>query len=836
MLSALKHAWQRLLPWGRDRALREELSRKYAQFQRLLTANNQTLTLMADMEEKLSGDFLFDFQYVSATATQLRHETGVMVEALNALGGNRYQALTQAWARVCEEVEQTLTFRREIPSAPLVLSFDKLDEPMADIVGEKSAHLGEAGNWLKLPVPPGFAVSIYGYKVFLDYNHLSQRINELLTDRRLDDLDSLHQVSQESKEMILAAEVPPELHQAMLEAYDRLAEVSKGKPLLAMRPSLVGEELAHTFADRYGSHLNLPAAELEAGYKSMVASLFTPRAMFYYKNKGFKEEELAGGVLVLAMIQAKASGVLCTRRPQGAGPEAEIIAGWGLAKGADAGPADLDRYLVAYQPRGRIKARAIAAKPTMLVCRPDAGLEEVPVRRDYVDAPCLNEAQLLQLLGWAEALEAHYHHPQKLEWAADWQDQLWLLQVSPLTTHHHKAAPPPSRALKQYPVLLDQGVVAYRGVAAGPVVLVLRDEDLENFPEGGVLVIRHSSPKYATVMPKAAAIIIDTGSPTGHMALLAREFQIPTIINARTATQVLKPGQQVTVDANYNNVYAGVIPELLQPREEEDALGHSPVFQALKALVKQTVPLNLINPQDEATFAPEHCRTLHDVVRYAHEVAMREMFKLTESEDRGGLGQGDLESGLRLRVRILDLGGALKQGWGRKVRPQQVASGPFLAFWEGLTAARGAKPPGAAPAETLPWAQSYLVLASNYMNFRVRMGYHLFTVEAYVSQEINDNYLTFSFQGGAADPERREGLVRLLTGILERLDFSSRRQDGAIEARLAKYPPERMAQVLVLLGRLTRYTKQLDLAPLSESLADWHIQDFLQQQGRSATP
>ena len=76
---------------------------------------------------------------------------------------------------------------------------------------------------------------------------------------------------------------------------------------------------------------------------------------------------------------------------------------------------------------------------------------------------------------------------------------------------------------------------------------------------------RHTSPKFVTVMPKAAAILTDAGSPTGHMALLAREFQVPTIINIGNATQILAPGQVVTVDANYNNVYEGLIPELLEP-------------------------------------------------------------------------------------------------------------------------------------------------------------------------------------------------------------------------------------------------------------------------------
>ena len=39
-----------------------DLADKYTHFQALLSANNQVLTLMADMEEKLSGDYLFDLQ------------------------------------------------------------------------------------------------------------------------------------------------------------------------------------------------------------------------------------------------------------------------------------------------------------------------------------------------------------------------------------------------------------------------------------------------------------------------------------------------------------------------------------------------------------------------------------------------------------------------------------------------------------------------------------------------------------------------------------------------------------------------------------------------------
>jgi pyruvate,water dikinase len=844
-VTPIKRAWQRLTQKAPEGGAQKELAAKYVHFQRLLTANNQVLTLMADMEEKLSGDYLFDFQYIRSTVNQVCQETEALVYALNALGDWAYGDLAQAFQRIKVEVEGVLNRRREIPEAPLVLDLEEVDASMAEVVGGKNANLGEVRARLGLPTPRGFAVSTYAYKVFLDYNQITDRITQLLGRWRLDDLDSLAQVSDDLKEMIHQAIVPPELEAELTAAYERLCRQEKGRPLVAMRSSAVGEDLTLTFAGQYATYLNVPPEDLVRRYKDIVASLFTPRALFYYKNKGFKEEEMAMGVGVMPMIPARASGVLFTRRPDEADSGAALInAVWGLGKYAVSGVINPDHYLVAYQPPGEVLEEIIPPKEVMLHSRPEGGVAEAPVPAELVSAPCLSREPMARLLDWAKALEEHYRHPQDVEWALDDAGELWLLQTRPLKVPPRKPAERPARTLKTHPVLIDQGTVACRGVGAGPVVVVRSEEDLRNFPQGGVLVARHTSPKYVTVMPQAAAIITDAGSPTGHMALLAREFQIPTIINTGVATKVLQPGQEVTVDANYNNIYAGVVPELLESGDiHRNDLADSPVFQTLKAVVKQVVPLNLINPQDEA-FQPGNCRTLHDLVRYGHEFAMREMFRLTESEGRAGGEVVDLETDLPLKIRILDLGGGLRAGWRRKVRPQQIESLPFKAFWQGLAAMPWpqAKPQvkslasvfASTPEEVAQGAaawsdQSYAVLSRNYMNFSIRLGYHLSTVEAYISDQINDNYLTFSFRGGGSTPERRERRVRLIEEIIDHLHLAYQRKGDLIEARLAKYAPEKMLERLNLLGKLTLYTKQLDMVMFSDGIVDWYIKDFLRE-------
>ena len=91
-----------------------------------------------------------------------------------------------------------------------------------------------------------------------------------------------------------------------------------------MRSSVVGEDLTLTFAGQYATYLNVPPEILVSRYKDIVASLFTPRALFYLKNKGFKEEEMAMGVTVMPMVQARVSGVVFTRQPDATGQEAAL--------------------------------------------------------------------------------------------------------------------------------------------------------------------------------------------------------------------------------------------------------------------------------------------------------------------------------------------------------------------------------------------------------------------------------------------------------------------------------------------------------------------------------
>lgn len=93
------------------------------------------------------------------------------------------------------------------------------------------------------------------------------------------------------------------------------------------------------------------------------------------------------------------------------------------------------------------------------------------------------------------------------------------------------------------------GKVGSSGKATGPVKKILHSSEISDFKEGQVLVAVYTAPEFVPAMKKAVAIVTDTGGITCHAAIVSRELKIPCVIGTKIATQVLKDGDIVEVDA-----------------------------------------------------------------------------------------------------------------------------------------------------------------------------------------------------------------------------------------------------------------------------------------------
>lgn len=99
-------------------------------------------------------------------------------------------------------------------------------------------------------------------------------------------------------------------------------------------------------------------------------------------------------------------------------------------------------------------------------------------------------------------------------------------------------------------VKLLQGNCAYAGKVRGLIKIINTPADMKKMNDGDILLACTTNPNLMPAIRKAKAIITDEGGLTCHAAIVSREMRIPCVIGTKIATQVLKDGDRVEVDAN----------------------------------------------------------------------------------------------------------------------------------------------------------------------------------------------------------------------------------------------------------------------------------------------
>lgn len=95
-----------------------------------------------------------------------------------------------------------------------------------------------------------------------------------------------------------------------------------------------------------------------------------------------------------------------------------------------------------------------------------------------------------------------------------------------------------------------RGQTACPGIVSGITKIVINPNDVAKIKTGDILVSTMTRPDYLIAMKKAKAIVTDEGGLLCHAAIVSREINKPCIIGTQIATQVLKDGDYIEVDAN----------------------------------------------------------------------------------------------------------------------------------------------------------------------------------------------------------------------------------------------------------------------------------------------
>ena len=95
-----------------------------------------------------------------------------------------------------------------------------------------------------------------------------------------------------------------------------------------------------------------------------------------------------------------------------------------------------------------------------------------------------------------------------------------------------------------------RGIGCVPGVAAGRAVVVTEPQDVE----GGILVTYRTDPGWITTLPTARGLVIERGSPLTHVAIAAREFGIPTVVQVPGVTTAATNGDRIRIDGERGTV------------------------------------------------------------------------------------------------------------------------------------------------------------------------------------------------------------------------------------------------------------------------------------------
>lgn len=315
----------------------------------------------------------------------------------------------------------------------LVAWLNEVSEVDFAAVGGKAARLGRLAR-IGMRVPTGFVVTTRAFREFLRAGGLVSEIGRVLSSIDYENLSSLNEASSEVRRLIEGAEMPPSIDRE-LEKYRREL-ASRGVRYVAVRSSSVAEDLpTASFAGLQETYLFAEVGRVVEYVRRCWASLYTPRALVYRREKGIGHGDVAMAVVVQEMIDAEKSGVLFTAHPvTGSRDQVVIESVWGLGEGLVSGILTPDHYVVDKSSLSVVD-RMISSKTKRIVHdRGGAGgtkEEEVPPQ--LVDEPTLSDQELRELAAAGISIEAHFGSPQDVEWCIG-ASQLYILQSRPITT------------------------------------------------------------------------------------------------------------------------------------------------------------------------------------------------------------------------------------------------------------------------------------------------------------------------------------------------------------------------------------------------------------------
>ncbi|MFA6013019.1 MAG: PEP/pyruvate-binding domain-containing protein [Desulfobacteraceae bacterium] len=831
--------------WNKYQAMRlrkaedviRDLKIRYHTFRILLINNEHALKILNEIDLRLKRKNPLS-QDVANQADELIGVCYELVDGLNRLSGNRYMRLFDLHKHLGETIRHAFPTATPVSAqGPYCVFLDEVMPEMKKKVGGKAYPLSDLKK-IFMPVPDGFVITVDACREFLRANDIERPVRQLLRKLESDDrfLRDLEAVAGEIRDLIFSAEMPADLERTLRTAYERLTG-PQNLAISVRSSACVEDQTSHSFAGQFTTVLNVTSfTGLMDAFKEVLASNFNARSMVYRFHAGLPLTDFDMAVLCQIIVNARTAGVLFTMDPAGRdGGRMLVSAVAGMGSLAVGGEVPSDLYHPSRVEKEPEIPAEIAEKSYKEVCSQGGGVHTEEIKAEDRLNPLLTRAEVYRLVDLGLIIESLTGSPQDIEWAIADDGAAYILQSRPFKP----SARPGARGVRssgvsEEDILLKGGVASSAGRSIGKVRMIQSTRDLEGLGEGQVIAVLHQSlVEAARYMNCFSGLVVDKGNPADHLSNLAREYGIPMLTRTEKATQVLSNDQWIVIDADRSLLLKAPqdamhgLPETRPVKPLHHAPEATPADQLRIGILRDIIArLNLTDAYG-SSFSIKECRSLHDVIRYIHEMAIMTMFNAGDQVlEEAGSFVHRLDGAINFHFLIIDMGGGLTPGkHSLKIQPDELLSSPLLALWKGAMTPglRWNAPP---PAQSLSGLFSrgitdsgsarpigncnYALIARDYLNLNARLEFHFTMIDAVCGRNPKDNYIRFRFKGGGTTQIQRERRAVFIAQVLEHHDFFTDRRGDLVTGTIMEMVQSAVEERLVMLGRLLGFSRLMD--------------------------
>ena len=393
-----------------------------------------------------------------------------------------------------------------------------------ELLGGKGASLCRLVS-LGHRVPAGFVITRDAFQCAIQDIALGSALKTL--DSLLAGSDNMTATAEQIRQSILSRRIPSRILEPIMQTVDALRLWEQPCEGVIVRSSATIEDgSAHSFAGIFESMPISAPEEFEPTVREIWASVFSPRALSYFREIGVQQVP-AMAVVVQRFLRAERSGVMFTRFAAPDGKQSILV---------EHVEGDCEKLV-----KGEVTPERLWLNEA----------EDIPESLEGQ----LRPVHARELAKVAKQLEDSFGAPQDVEWVIH-HDALHVVQSRPITAAFSGDATAGPESSSNVAAILT-GVPASSGTGSGPVHLVFNIEQALQLESGSVLVTPMTNPDMVVAMRNSAAIVTDVGGIICHAGIVSRELGLPCVVGTETATTTLVGGELITVNGSTGRIYRG---------------------------------------------------------------------------------------------------------------------------------------------------------------------------------------------------------------------------------------------------------------------------------------